>query len=136
MFNSNDILARLQNGEDVNAIANEMADALNKANKAYEDEKNKKAAELQKEKDKKNDLLDILTDLTDWLNAHYDAHLEDPTMEDVDMALEAIDGLRDLIDMLDEIKTFPEVKKDKQAAKPQYKNSDQKIADFLSQMGW
>lgn len=136
MFNSNDILARLQNGEDVNAIANEMADALNKANKAYEDEKNKKAAELQKEEDKKNDLLDILTDLTDWLNAHYDAHLEDPTMEDVDMALEAIDGLRDLIDMLDEIKTFPEVKKDKQAAKPQYKNSDQKIADFLSQMGW
>lgn len=136
MFNSNDILARLQNGEDVNAIANEMADALNKANKAYEDEKNKKAAELQKEEDKKNDLLDILTDLTDWLNAHYDAHLEDPTMEDVDMALEAIDGLRDLIDMLDEIKTFPEVKKDKQAAKPQCKNSDQKIADFLSQMGW
>lgn len=136
MFNSNDILARLQNGEDVNAIANEMADALNKANKAYEDEKNKKAAELQKEENKKNDLLDILTDLTDWLNAHYDAHLKDPTMEDVDMALEAIDGLRDLVDMLDEIKTFPEVKKDKQAAKPQYKNSDQKIADFLFQMGW
>lgn len=136
MFNSNDILARLQNGEDVNAIANEMADALNKANKAYEDEKNKKAAELQKEEDKKEDLLDILTDLTDWFNTHYDTNLEDPTMEDVDMTLDAIGSLFDLMNMFDEIKDFPVAKKAKQTAKPQSKNSDQKIADFLSQMGW
>lgn len=132
MFNSNDILTRLQNGEDVNTIANEMADALNKANKAYEDEKNKKAAELQKEEDKKDDLLDILTDLTDWFNTYYDTNLEDPTKEDVDMTLDAIGSLLDLVNMFDEIKDFPVAKKDKQDAKSQNKNSDQKIADFLS----
>ena len=38
MFNSNDIFARLQNGENPEAIANEMADALNHAIDMHHDE--------------------------------------------------------------------------------------------------
>ena len=46
MFNEKDILARLQNGEDAQKIADEMAAILNAANKTYTDQKEaeKKAA--------------------------------------------------------------------------------------------
>ena len=38
MFDEKVILARLQNGEDAQTIANEMADMINKANKMTADE--------------------------------------------------------------------------------------------------
>ena len=40
---NNDILARLRNGEDVDAIAKELIDALNEANAAFQKEEEEKA---------------------------------------------------------------------------------------------
>jgi hypothetical protein len=72
MFNEKDILARLRNGEDASAIADEMVNALNAANSTYvaEVEAAKKAAEeaakkaaLAEEKDQeKDDLADEIAE--------------------------------------------------------------------------
>lgn len=135
MIDSNDIFTRLQNGEDVNVIASEMTAALNEANKKYKAEQDKKTAEIQKQKeaDKKNDLQDILADLTDWLNIHYDWDLEMPTMDDVNMTIEAINAVGDLLHL---VETPKSAEKKKPATKPQTKNTDKTIADFLIKMGW
>jgi hypothetical protein len=49
MFDMNDILERLRNGQSVDAIASELTDAINKANSTYQAElAAKEAAEKQK----------------------------------------------------------------------------------------
>ena len=48
MYNYEDILARLRNGEDAEVIAKEMVDTLNKANRDFTDEKEK--ADNQKQR--------------------------------------------------------------------------------------
>ena len=51
MINTNDIIARLRNGESVETIADEMAKALNEAETTFRDEENaRRAAELEKNK--------------------------------------------------------------------------------------
>jgi hypothetical protein len=45
MFKAEDILIRLQNGEDVGAIANEMTEALNAANDQFQKEQETRAKE-------------------------------------------------------------------------------------------
>ena len=61
MFDEKTILARLQNGEDVQKIADEMTTILNQANKAYADQKAaEEAAKKRNEVQKKEDLQEIL----------------------------------------------------------------------------
>lgn len=57
MINSKDILARLQNGENAEAIANELITALNEANDLYT-----AAAKNQKKVTDMQDILDLLHD--------------------------------------------------------------------------
>ena len=52
MYTKNDIMARLQKGDDPQAIANEIADTLNAAVAEYEE--NQKAAQKEKEAAKRN----------------------------------------------------------------------------------
>ena len=63
MFDEATILARLQNGEDAQTIANEMAAALNKVNKMHQDTLAKQAAEKaaaeRAEVQKKEELQDM-----------------------------------------------------------------------------
>ena len=72
MFNEAEILARLQNGEDIQKIADEMANMLNAANATYlaeqeakkkaEAEAAKKAAEASALEEEKNELAQIIAD--------------------------------------------------------------------------
>jgi hypothetical protein len=77
MINSKDILTRLQNGENVDAIANEMMDALNAANDQFqkEEEEKKKAAAMID--DKAADLRVILDMLYNFCKKHYCDNDED-----------------------------------------------------------
>ena len=92
MFNSNDILARLQNGENPEAIANEMADSLNHAIDMHQ------AAELE-------EILDCAADdITTYLRAK---HPQDCAMLDLDLdgedlgeILDALMAVLPVIDML------------------------------------
>lgn len=81
MFTTEDILARLRNGEDAQAIANQIADHLNDAVKAYEDEEKKKK-EIQMKKEAQEATLDeiaesIAQDIMDYMC------IQDPSLTDI-----------------------------------------------------
>ena len=129
MFNEKDILARLQNGEDAQKIADEMAAALNAANKAYADQKAeeaKKATELQK----KADLQDILDQVTLWFAQYYG--IEESLS--ADEVLELIDEVQGYVNALGDLGKLFAVKPKVKVVKTQ--NPDDTLNAFLNKMGW
>lgn len=134
MFDEKIILTRLQNGEDVQAIANEITAMFNAANKAYTDQKTKEAkVEIQK----KEELQEILDLFMEWLETFYDIKIDkkvpaDSVIELIDSLKEYIEALKDLESVLDMKK--PVAKVIKSNTKP--KNADEQISDFLKKMGW
>ena len=138
MFDEKVILARLQNGEDAQSIANEMAAMINKANKMYTDElakaeeakraeEKKKALELQKTAD----LQDILDQFAAWFQEYYNIDGGELKAESV---MEIIDGIQEYMDALKGLEMVigkkPAVKVVKKAS------ADDTINQFLKQMGW
>lgn len=139
MFTEKDILARLQNGEDAQKIADEMADMINKANKMYADEKAKaeeaKRAEEQKQaiqKQKVTDLQNILDEFAAWFQEYYGIDVGDELK--AESVLEVIDGLQEYVDALKGLEMVigkkPAVKVVKKAS------ADDTINQFLKNMGW
>ena len=137
MFDEKTILARLQNGEDAQKIADEMAAVLNQANKAYADQKAaEEAAKKRNEVQKKEDLQEILNLLTEWFKTYYgiDAKGEleaDAVLDLIDSIKDYVEALKDLESILD-IKNTPKIIKSN--TKP--KSADEQIRDFLNKMGW
>lgn len=71
MVNSKDILTRLQNGEKAEDIANELINALNDANDAYNKQVEAKKAESEAKAKKVADMQDILDLLHDFCIEYY-----------------------------------------------------------------
>ena len=140
MFDEKVILTRLQNGESVEDIANEMANLINKVNKTYADQKAaEEAAKAKAETQKKEDLQEILDMFTDWFNAYYDIEVNGKL--EADAVLELIDSIKEYIEALNDLESIFGIKKSavkatKSNAKSKSKSSDEKISDFLKQMGW
>ena len=140
MFDEKVILTRLQNGESVEDIANEMANLINKVNKTYADQKAaEEAAKAKTETQKKEDLQEILDMFTDWFNAYYDIEINGRL--EADDVLELIDSIKEYIEALNDLESIFNIKKSavkatKSNAKSKSKSSDEKISDFLKQMGW
>lgn len=138
MFTEKDILARLQNGEDVQKIADEMAAIINAANKTYADQKAaEEAAKKQNEVQKREDLQEILDLFMDWMNAHYGiGNKGDVT---ADQVIELIESLQEYIEAIKDLeaifgaKNAPKVIK--KSAKPAA-SADDTINQFLKNMGW
>lgn len=142
MFTEKDILARLQNGEDAQTIANEMADMINKANKMYADEvakaeeakraeEQKKAQELQKTAD----LQDILDQFAAWFQEYYGIDAGDELK--ADSIMEIIDEVQVWTDALKHLGAMPAKKPAVKVIKSNTKPSaDDTINQFLKQMGW
>lgn len=134
MFDEKIILTRLQNGEDVQAIANEITAMLNAANKAYTDQKTKEAkVEIQK----KEELQEILDLFMEWLETFYDIKIDKKVP--ADSVIELIDSLKEYIEALEDLESVLDMKKPvakviKSNTKP--KNADEQISDFLKKMGW
>ena len=139
MFNMEDILARLQNGEDAQAIANEFADVVNQANKIYADQKAKEEAErvakekAEKEKvQKTRELQDILDDLAEWYSRYYNID-----GADVDINAEDIIQMADeIVNLSDGLSAVLGVKPGKASVKVKKGNANSVINDFLKSMGW
>ena len=139
MFDEKVILARLQNGEDAQTIANEMADMINKANKMYADEVAKaeeaKRAEEQKQaiqKQKVADLQSILDEFAAWFQEYYGIDAGDELK--AESIMEVIDEVQVWTDAL---KQLGAVSAKKPAVKVVKKASaDDTINQFLKQMGW
>ena len=150
MLNMEDILARLQNGEDAQDIANEFADVINQANKAYADQKAKEEEERiakervkQIQQDKEDELDEILEYFKEWMRRYYPKHdkiileaFDGNTAKDV---ITSIETIFDLIDIgyasLMKIKS-PVVKKTAAKADRNGKSADIVLNDFLKTMGW
>ena len=146
MFNEKDILARLQNGEDAQTIADEFAKLLNNANKTYTDEVKKAEAEAkakQIQQDKEDELADILEELKDWMRRYYSKHdkiiLESFDGNSTKDVIATIDGIFELIDLgfasLVKIQN-PVAKKTVAKVDRKAKPADDIINDFLKSMGW
>lgn len=138
MFNEAEILARLQNGEDIQKIADEMAASLNKVNKVYTDsvakaeeakraEEQKKALNLQKTADLQN----ILDQFAAWLQEYYNINAGEELK--ADSIMELIDGIQEYVDAL---KGLEMVIGKKPAVKVVKSSADDTINQFLKQMGW
>ena len=138
MFDEKTILARLQNGEDAQKIADEMAAVLNQANKAYADQKAaEEAAKKRNEVQKKEDLQEILDLFTEWFKTYYG--IDAKSELEADTVLELIDSIKDYVEALKDLEAIfdikkPAVKATKSNTKP--KNADEQIRDFLNKMGW
>ena len=139
MFDEATILARLQNGEDAQKIADEMAAALNKVSKIYSDQKAKedaeRAAAKRAESQKKEDLQEIIDLFMEWLSNYYkvDAQTEvtaDQVLEVIDSVFEYVEAMKSLESMF--VKKAP-TKVIKNTNKP---NADETINQFLAKMGW
>lgn len=141
MFDEKTILARLQNGEDAQKIADEMAAMINAANKTYNDQKAaEEAAKKQNEAQKKEDLQEILDMFVDWFGTYYEMDVEDLKSElKADEVIELIDSLKEYIDAIKGLehmlgKKKPASKVFKSNTKP--KSADDTLNDFLNKMGW
>ena len=143
MFDEKTILARLQNGEDAQSIANEMAAMINTANKMYADQKaaeeaaKAKAAEAVASQ-KKEDLQEILDMFAAWLGEYYgieEALPADQVIELIDSLKEYVEAIKGLESMFNKKPAAPiGTKVIKSNTKP--KSADEQISDFLNKMGW
>lgn len=117
----NDIIARLKNGEDAQAIADEMAKSLNDAIKQVEKE--------TKQADRKTALAQEIADrINEYaaLNGHKDSELTASDVENIFTEVYGLmTGVNDLLDVLFPKSTPVKVKKVK-------KTDDDVIADFLN----
>lgn len=117
----NDIIARLKNGEDAQAIADEMAKSLNDAVKQVEKESKqagRKAALAQEIADRINEYA--------ALNGYKDSALTASDVENIFTEVYGLlDGVNDLIDVL-----FP--KSEKVKVKKVKRTDDDVIAEFLN----
>lgn len=91
MYDVNDILARLQNGENADAIAQEFADALNDAIQKRNEEK----AAADRKADKVATLTCILDEIIEFVEEFYPELIVDEdlevTPEDVERIIEVLD---------------------------------------------
>ena len=140
MFDEKTILARLQNGEDAQKIADEMAAMINAANKTYADQKAaeaaKKAEAAKIEVQKKEELQEIIDLFMEWLETFYGIKVDEEVP--ADSVIELIDSLKEYIEAFKGLEAMlgakkPAAKVIKSNTKP---NADDTINQFLNKMGW
>ena len=155
MYTESDILARLQAGEEAQKIADEMAAALNAANKTYTDQKIAEAEAAKKNEKKLADMQAVI----DSLKRYYVNHVAKNEKE-VDSFNEAFNNLdpAEMCEMFEAVETLtatmkvfedtfgtsslftslldykPVQKKVKKVEK--INSAEDKIADFLKKMNW
>ena len=104
MFNSANILERLRNGETPEDIANEMTNALNKAQDELKAEKAKAAQEQEKE-EKLNVLAErVAAAVNEYLEAAAGIDLTDEERMTAKEVRDLTDGLTPLMDLLKNMK--------------------------------
>ena len=159
MFKVEDILARLQNGEDANDIANEMVNALNTANDQFQKEEEAKRAAAEavkgKELQKLQDLQEIIDLMHDFCIEYYcdtdedintvqaafatlDAKSVNKMIEEAGVYAVRIAEMQKHMDtLLGRVFNTPIVQKapKKGAPAPETRTADMVIGNFLSSMG-
>lgn len=142
MFDVNEILARLQDGDSAEDLAAEMSKALNAAEAKFQEEKEQAAkAKVQEQKESDlNELAEIILDAIDeYISIKCPEAMDE---EDIDMEVaEFRQLLDDLLDTMVKVKDLfalapVKVPKAEPKVSAKQKSVDDKIADFLNKMGW
>lgn len=126
MFNANDILARLQNGENPEAIANDMANCLNHAIDMHQTTKLEKTLDC------------AASDISTYLTAKYPRECEALGFElDGDGLGEILDGLMTIFPVLNDLQGLSPAPVAKMSCGPTCgcHDSNDPIKAFLSEMG-
>jgi hypothetical protein len=95
MYTKNDIMARLQKGDDPQAIANEIADTLNAALAEYEESQKaakEKEAAAKREAEKQKDMSELCDLFWKYMNKYYDWEEGEFSDEDVREIIEATEA--------------------------------------------
>lgn len=100
-MNMNDILTRLQNGEDAQKIANEFADMLNGAiAQQKQAEADRVAAQLQKQ----DELQSVLDAALDWLDTYYPEFKTETVELNATDIIKALDESKeDIVELIDAV---------------------------------
>lgn len=106
MFNKEDILARLQNGDSADAIAQEMAAALNEAQTAFDEDKAKAKVEADRVLNAKRAAVEIILDgASDYLIAAGEEDLQKEIKNiEIDKLIELLDGSIEMGKSLEKLK--------------------------------
>ena len=133
-FNKADIIARLQKGEKIEDIANEMSEILNTAEADYKAAEAQKAAETSRVEEAKREAVKMIIDgACDYCVAIGEEELLTELHEvDIDKIVTAIDSWFDMIKALANFETLEfKVPTEKKAAA----GADSIIANFLRDFG-
>lgn len=141
MFNKEDILARLQNGDSADDIAQEMATALNEAQTAFDEAKaaaDKAKVEADRVLNAKRAAVEVMLDgVSDYLIAAGEAELQKEVKDiDIDKIIELLDGSIEMAKSLEKLKDlqfdFPVCGRPSQVTKVQ--DPDAILRGFLASL--
>ena len=140
MFDEKVILTRLQNGESIGDIAEELTDMLNKVNHKYEDSKRvAEEAKRKREASKRSELKALVQMIGKWYNDYIATTEEEKVVfsqalqeADIEDMIGLFEGMHEIIVPLLSVVDPPVQKKEKKAQK----NTDDVISAFLKDMGW
>lgn len=140
MFTKEDILARLQNGETADAIANEMANALNEATaekKALDAELATKEKEEIRVLNAKRVAVDSMLDaLCDYLVAAGEGdYVKDIAEVKTDKVIEMLDGSIEMAKSLEKLKDLQFINPKVHKIAVDAEDADKVIGDFLKNLG-
>ena len=96
MYTKNDIMARLQKGDDPQAIANEIADTLNAALKEYEESQKaakEKEAAAKRESDRQKDMTELCQRFWKYMQKYYNWEVGEFTDDDVREVIESVESM-------------------------------------------
>ena len=96
MYTKNDIMARLQKGDDPQAIANEIADTLNAALAEYEESQKaakEKEAAAKRESDRQKDMTELCQRFWKYMQKYYNWEEGEFTDDDVREVIESVESM-------------------------------------------
>ena len=143
MLNEKDILAKLQNGETPESIANELTKILN-GGMALKKEQDARDKAKQMEAQKYEDFQAILDEMCDFLATYYNelypdgiAVTAEEVLPTVDNMFKALGSLSALLDTREtELKPTPTPKTAVSQPTRSARTADAIVNDFLRKMGW
>ena len=111
MITTNDILARLRNGESMDTIGQSIADVLNEAQEAYtaelavKEKEAEAAAMAQTKRDMALDLMDIIRDYGRLVAPEAADILDDVDDNDIDAMIQTLDQMFQMMSAMAQLKT-------------------------------
>ena len=128
-MNYENIVARLKNGETMETIAQEMEDALNKANAEFQANQEKESKEA-----KLNELAEtIATATTEYLRIMRPGMVKDHSIDGAELR-EAMDEMLPLLDLFGDIKVTVKTKTTPTSNSKEKKPAEDVFADFFKSL--